>query len=405
MKLKLILSLICYSTLQMAIGQSPKLTNTLTEIYRADETKWEGSRREFFEYDGDLLTNYTYQIKYALPNKFVNSRAFEYKYDDNDNLILKLEYSYTSAEAQVQNFYWDEYFYDSNGCLIGLKDSVSSIHGVYTQRFFEYITDENCNIVEELVTTLEPSGQQNIYKKVNVYNDQNLLVLDTSFRIYNDKWIVSEIYDYEYDTAERLIEKRREYYGTSFINIEYEQWEYDENGALILYIRWREKPSNPFQIIYKDSIIVEYDDQNRVINKKEINTRFQDTSPAKYYTYDYYCQDILKQSSEDDLPRIYRTFYEYETGFDDQCAENIEDESIIIQPNPSDGKIILMSDWLGAESALIRVFDTSGKEHFQKSVHELKNTISLDLSFLKRGLYVISIQTGSRVRSEKVSIF
>ena len=114
---------------------------------------------------------------------------------------------------------------------------------------------------------------------------------------------------------------------------------------------------------------------------------------------------LRKQSSEDDLPRIYRTFYEYETGFDDQCAENIEDESIIIQPNPSDGKIILMSDWLGAESALIRVFDTSGKEHFQKSVHELKNTISLDLSFLKRGLYVISIQTGSRVRSEKVSIF
>lgn len=405
MKLKLFLSIICLGTIQIAFGQSPKLTKTLTEIYRADETKWTGSKREFFEYNGDLLTKYTYQQWYQLPQKFVDSRAFVYRYDDNGLLELKLEYDYTGAEEQVQNFYWDEYFYDSDGCLIALKDSVSSIHGVYTQRFFEYVNDENCNPIEVFERQLAPNGDTTLYRKFNLYNEVGLLMNDSITWWRNGEWRKQQIHNYQYDESGRMIEKQMTYYGTSFLNVEYEQWDYDDSGELIFYIRWRERPNNTDQVIYKDSIVIEYDDQNRIKRKQLYQTRFQDPSPTKYYVYDYYCEDILKLSQEDDLPRVYRTFYEYDTGFDDDCADKIENETISIFPNPSNGSFTIQGDLLGAESTIIRVFDTAGREHYSEEFSELKGQHSMELPFLKRGLYLVTVQTNKIVKTEKINIF
>jgi hypothetical protein len=385
-------------------GQSPKVIKAETEIYLTNEDKWRGSELELYEYSGDLLTKYTDKKWYSLPEKYINSEIIEYQYNDDDQLQLRLLYNFTSADEIIQNFYWDEYFYDEKGCLIAQKDSVSSIHGIYDQHYIEYQVDENCNPIEELKTSLPPSGILYYHKTKRVFNESNVILKDTLFRRYNDNWIVARINDYSYDTAGRLIENHVSIHGSFNGTEETEEWTFAEHDQLIHYIRWRKTSSNPYKIIKKDSIVIDYDDQYRVSKKELHQTNFATISPVEYYTYDYYCQDVLRQSGKEDLPRIYRTFYEYGPGFDDECAEELENTSISIYPNPSLGEITITSDLLVAESAVVRVFDVAGRELYSQDFLISKDTHSLDLSFLITGIFMISIQTEGFVKTEKVMI-
>lgn len=385
-------------------SQAPKLVKTETQIYLADQSSWSPRQREFFEYSGDLMSRHQRRIWYQLPDKFVDKEIFEYEYDEADRLILKLEYDFTSSDAVVQNFYWDEYYYNEDGCLIAQKDSVSSIHGIYDQRYYEFIPGEDCQPLVELNYTLKPTGDTVFYKTNKAYDEVGQLILDTLFWKRDGEWKELENYLYHYNESGRMIEKQKNSVFSFNSQTEYEQWMYDGNDNLVFYIRWREKPSNPFQVIYKDSIILEYDDRKRVEKKWIYSTRFTTENPTQFFTYDYYCQDILKESTRDFLPYVYRTIYEYDTGFDDDCAEDIEDSSISIHPNPSNGFVQLRSDLLGAENALIRVFDVSGRELFKQNFRELKNFIELDLSFLQAGMYFISLEIGDRIETQKIII-
>ena len=385
-------------------GQAPKVIKAETEIYLTNENKWRGSDLELYEYSGNLLTKYTDQNWYSLPEKYVKAEIIEYQYNDDDQFQLRLLYNFTSADEIVQNFYWDEYFYNEKGCVIALKDSVSSIHGIYDQHYFEYQVDENCNPIEELKTSLPPSGILYFHKTTRVFDASNVLLKDTLFRWYNDNWIEERINDYVYDTAGRLIEKHVTIYGNFNVTEETEEWTFDEHDQLVHYIRWRKTSSNPYKLIKKDSMVIVYDDQYRVSEKEFHQTNFATISPVEYYTYDYYCQDILRQSGKEDLPRIFRTFYEYPPGFDDECAEGLEDISISIYPNPSHGEITITSDLLAAESAVLRVFDVAGRELYVQDFLILKDTYTIDLSFLITGIYMISIQTEGFVKTEKVLI-
>lgn len=385
-------------------GQAPKVIKAETEIHLTNENKWRGSELEFYEYSGDLLTKYTDQIWYSLPEKYVNTEIIEYQYNEEDQLQLRLLYNFTSANAIVQNFYWDEYFYNENGCLIALKDSISSIHAIYDQHYFEYQVDENCNPIEELKTSLPPSGILYFHKTTRDFNEFNVLLKDTLFRRYNDNWVVERINDYIYDTAGRLIENHVTIYGSFNVTEETEEWTFDEHDQLVHYIRWRKTSSNPYKLIKKDSMAIVYDDHYRVSKKELHQTNFTTISPIEYYTYDYYCQDILRQSGKEDLPRIFRTFYEYAPGFDDECAEGLEDISISIYPNPNNGEMTITSDLLVAESAVVHVFDVAGRLLYSQDFLISKESHSLDLSFLITGIYMISIQTEGFVKTEKVTI-
>lgn len=385
-------------------GQAPKLIKAETKIYHADEGFWRETELNLYEYSGDLLTKSTRQNWYSLPEKYVNAEIIEYEYNEKNQLILRKESDFTSADAIVQNFYWDEYFYDDKGCLVAQKDSVSSIHGIYDQKYLTFEVDEHCNITEELVQFFKPSGDTTYRKTSKVYDDANLLILDSLFRFYNDAWVLDRNCQYFYDSKDRLVEKKVAIYASFGVTNETEEWIYDEYDQLTYYIRWREKPSPPYQLIKKDSIIIEYDEQNRVHKKQVITTNFSTTSPTDYFTYEYYCQDILKQSSQDDLPRIFRTIYEYDSGFDEECTEELEDISLTIYPNPNNGLMEIKSDLLAAKNAIIRVFDTVGKELFIEETTILKNTHSLNLSFLIPGMYFISVETDAFVASQKVMV-
>ena len=385
-------------------GQEPKLIKAETEIYREDEDFWRGSTLKFYEYSVDLLTKYTRQAWFSMPEKYINKEIIEYQYNEDNQLKLRLRYLLTSENAIVENFYWDEYFYNEKGCLIALKDSVSSIHGVYDQHYIEYEVDENCNAIGELKTSLALSGNISFRKTSSVYNESNVLIKDTLYRFKNEHWKVERINDYSYDPKGRLIK----HHLTVFLNFsllkETEDWTFDEHDQLVYNVRWRDSSYSPNQLVKKDSIVIEYDEQNRVSKKQVHRTNFTTIEPIDYYTYDYYCQDILKQSSKGDYPGTYRTFYEYAPGFDDECAEEVEDISITIYPNPNNGEMTIKSDLLGAENAMVRVYDVTGKELFVQDYTILKNIHPLNLTFLIPGIYFISIQTDAIVVTEKVMI-
>lgn len=59
---------------------------------------------------------------------------------------------------------------------------------------------------------------------------------------------------------------------------------------------------------------------------------------------------------------------------------------------------------MAAESAMLRVFDVVGRELYIQDFLILKDTYSLELSFLTPGIYIISIQTEGFVETEKIMI-
>jgi hypothetical protein len=83
----------------------------------------------------------------------------------------------------------------------------------------------------------------------------------------------------------------------------------------------------------------------------------------------------------------------WQTGGSGSGIENIEDNSIIIYPNPATEWLMISGEWLikGVE-----IFDVSGK-----SIVKYFNQNRIDVSTLSQGIYLIKIETDKGIKTER----
>ncbi|HUM47991.1 MAG TPA: T9SS type A sorting domain-containing protein, partial [Chitinophagales bacterium] len=82
------------------------------------------------------------------------------------------------------------------------------------------------------------------------------------------------------------------------------------------------------------------------------------------------------------------------------------DKNLQVFPNPSNGLITVTADIPAAEKATISVLNLLGQKVFTKTekLHAGINTLSLDLTALHKGIYVLDISAGKTKMEKRVVI-
>ncbi len=76
-----------------------------------------------------------------------------------------------------------------------------------------------------------------------------------------------------------------------------------------------------------------------------------------------------------------------------------------IYPNPASAVLVFAGDEFSLPGSILSIFDIGGKEIFSKTMPELVNPHSLDVSFLQEGIYIITILSSEGLmRSKKIFI-
>ena len=84
-----------------------------------------------------------------------------------------------------------------------------------------------------------------------------------------------------------------------------------------------------------------------------------------------------------------------------QSTNEIQNPDYSIFPNPFDDMLTLRSTGKGAGSVRITLLDITGKVVFQ-SIQEWQNTIHLNLSSIKKGIYLISVETSAGISTDMI---
>lgn len=91
---------------------------------------------------------------------------------------------------------------------------------------------------------------------------------------------------------------------------------------------------------------------------------------------------------------------------DDPAAteiEDVEDINTVIYPNPTSGNVTVRLENSEIETAEIKVYDLNGKL-LQVEQQKGSNEVTLNLSPLTSGMYIISVQTGNQNFTKKISL-
>lgn len=383
----------------------PQLVQTIEQIWMADSSKWRNSGRSTYEYEEDLLVSKLDQYWFTGRNDWGNAEGADYFYNNDGQLEKEVINNYDTGTENYQNLYTNYYYYNENGCLVAEDNEILSIHGQYPNHYYEYAVDENCHVTSRLWKTYEINGDTTLKKNHYVNDEQGHVKVDSQYAYYNGTWQLHYERFFDYDQKGRLIKKDEYLVFSSNNTREYELWTFDEIGELIHRVKVRETNSQPYREISKDSITVLYDSQNRLVQRRTIAYRFGTPDPPKLERFEYYCDDILKQSGLDDLPRIFQTTYQYDVGLDNDCIENLDSKSVFIFPNPATNELTIQSDLLSGQQTKIFIYDALGRQVFEQSFSVLHNTLSIDISNLNQGIYFVTIQNGQKNATNLLRVY
>jgi hypothetical protein len=81
-------------------------------------------------------------------------------------------------------------------------------------------------------------------------------------------------------------------------------------------------------------------------------------------------------------------------------------QSIALYPNPSQGKVVLKLNLSQASDALVEIKDIRGSVVYSRQQHAFagENEISLDLSHLSKGLYIVGVRSAGVLQSVKLAL-
>ena len=77
-----------------------------------------------------------------------------------------------------------------------------------------------------------------------------------------------------------------------------------------------------------------------------------------------------------------------------------------LYPNPNNGQFTFMYELNALVTGEVRVFDMVGKQVFTQTLNNEAKTVAMNLSQLKSGMYLISLEVNNEIRfAERLSIF
>jgi hypothetical protein len=281
-------------------------------------------------------------------NKFKNDKV----YDMNNNNISLLTQSWVSGTWQNKNRTTNT-FDANNNMLTTLSQSwVSGAWQINSRTTSTY--NANNNELSYLFEFWNGSAWVNSSKSMSIYDINSNRLSYTHQTWINNTWINNY--------------KRIMIYDTSNNNTLYETYNWDTSNS-----SWYITRNNALKY-----------DVNNFINN-ELNTTYNTTSSL------YSGMDSTQYYYHTANVTVIKT------------PTTLTNTKTISYPNPSNGNIIINATELGATNGL-DIYNAQGTKVYSNPIFSAQLSNELDLSKLDKGIYFIKINTGGKVRTERIII-
>lgn len=341
-----------------------------------------------------------------------------YDYLPNDSLDCIYKFSWNELTETYDSTEKEKYYYNADGLvetIVGWVVDENQPGFLVPEQKYEFSFDAAGN----------RSGFYQYWfnqiwyamKKATFEYDAQNRKIEEAFYVYNEQtayWYPMDKYEYGW-TADGLINLYINYSvkeaDTSWWPVHKHEVEYSASNQILFenyyaYLGndnwfWTGKIEYTYS---SDDLLTEY----MAWTRDTISTEW--TGQQRYtYNYDY----LKRQHSESyynwvnitsDFELISREYYFYSTNTPWAVNENLL-EGISIGPNPCFGLLNIYGlEKVGIQGFRISLTDVQGKQVLQNSVPGFQKMLNLDLTGISPGIYFLNIQSGQKVKCEKILI-
>ena len=383
----------------------------LSESRSWNDTLWSSSKiQKQFDSKNRILEEVTYYDASDQEEGEIPSWKITYEYSDQANTELQETYYWNATKNNWYKNHSRYFEYSDEGCvLINQYERLNWQTGEIINKYKTINTYiENCLLhtserhelkessngtLEWELTLLEEYeyANDNKFKRIKTYNAYSA----------SGEWELSSIFEEEVDEEGRLLRNYTNYVNWVPSNESEQIYTYTERGELFTQSYYHtDYQTNDFVLYRKDSLVYDYQD-DKLLRKvhywkyPEFSSNYLRTETA----YDHYCNDLVRQMKTENLPSVYRTLYEYETG--DDCPEDPQ-KTILAFPNPIEDQLTIQSELLREDDASILIYSMTGQTAYSQQVPGFTEQMRINLPKLPAGSYVLCIRSGKDVVSRKL---
>ena len=360
-------------------------------------------------------------------------------------MVAKNGYTHRLASYRTSDDYqFCNFFYNSNGRLVAIKDSVRNDYSLIDSLTFDHLGQ----IVRMSGWQFLNGAWENVYVIYYEYDEDGNRISRTNYNNFDGVWTLGGVYSYSYDsygnivlselTMGGIVFQKIEYtYSSSGGNLECELW-YGYNGSGL-------SPSEKIVTVWVDG---KKDREYDSVSEDGVHWRFNGRSDffydesgncTEYHHYDNTGSEVerslfdvnadlplsrtyLPWTPETTRPKIFQNTYAYDreawyTVDVDHVLQYVcdyiyqyeeasagigtaEKARLSVFPNPAHGLVTI--DGLNGRTASVRILDVMGRTVTTGRVSPESNV--LDVRMLIPGCYVLQIATVDGVFSERLII-
>ena len=408
---RIVFSVLFLSGFQFGFGQDMP-SRILYEKFNTDTGIWENVKEDIFDYDrqGNILFHLESEWNDSL-RKFEATDKHEYEYLNDGRLFDYQRFIKIESNNDWHFKYREKNNYDLNGCL---KDSTRIIRNPESPTHFTsdlnevYFYTENCRPDSSHIYYEDyETGAFFLYgKKIPCYFNDGRIILNKYYRLneVGDDWLETYKDSTVFDEKNRIVE----YYKMGWDSDPYRWFRkvFDSKNRLI----FERSEAHGFEQydVCEDSIIYIENEFGEVIEKEIYKKEYTWWSGRKYKVierFENYCDGRVKSVYRENLfDQIFERFtYEYEMSSD--CLESDENAKITLFPNLAENTLQIQTEDWDLTNVLFRIFDEDGRLFFEQKIDYQTSQLTLDISFLEKGNYVVSFDNGKARIGEKLLIW
>lgn len=350
-------------------------------VYSYSPARKESGREQYLHDSMGRSTGYIYQLVDDNGNATNYSRQ-QISYDDKGNYKYVEYDTWNGFSWAISSNYKYEYTYDNKDKLINRTIMVNYGDGVWHGYFkIDAIRDLNETVLSTIIYRVDSTGAFQPGKKlVNAsYFRNNMFYPEKGEEVYyiNGAWDTLYKYNAVYDSLYTLLSGQVDsIVGSKLITVERETYKFDSHGYRYYYTQ--EYYRNRALVItdgLEDNIV--YDSNGNLDTDEELRYNPYTRKWRKYMKYIY-------------------TFSE-ETGLKDNISQAA---NISTYPNPVDDELhVKISDSKGMVK--LSLYDIAGRIVYS-STESGSDVISIPVSSLNKGMYVLKTEMGGEITSKFV---
>jgi len=354
------------------------ITSYLEEVWETSSSNWINKRQFSFSYNtfGQYLSELSQDWSVA-NNDWINNERYTYTYDETVNLLLYLFETWDIAGSTWQNNMKFIYTYDVSGYMLSEIGQYwePEMNNWANGKKNTFTNDESGNIISQLLQYwyIGSSLWENEAKGDFTYNSNGNL-LSSLIQVWdrtNSRWVFSSKTNTTYDiSGNELSTVLKMWDQVGWMNTsKYEyQYDYEAKKVVGLYYEWDEDwipaDANIYISIFNNYFYNEYE-----------------TNKIEFY------------------------YSAYTSGIEDNAGKG--NYTFEVYPNPAGTPITIKLNSNVPVSGNLLIYDQFGRLINEIPANHLNssgNDLSIDVSFLAAGIYLVKLNCGGFYETQKLMI-